>query len=371
MPKLVFFIAAFFLTLPVLAQAPAPVAVVSPEISADGNVTFRLAAPAASEVLLQSGGDIPQIPPRSPMAMQRMGEGVWQLSLPLPPGAYRYSFVVDGVRVLDPGTRLTSESNDNAWSWLHVEGAKWMDPNDVPHGVVGELTYNSQVSGKPRRLHVYTPPGFGTDNARYPVLYLLHGAFDSDDSWGTVGRAGFILDNLIASGAVKPMIVVMPHGHTGPTRPPAGSPPLPDFVTEFRTDIKPFIESRYPLLGGRANTAIAGLSMGGGHTLDISFASLADFGYVGVFSSGVFSIVNSNEWETRHLAALDAAQLKQGLRQLWFATGKEDSLLPTSRATVELLEKHGFEVTYIESEGGHTWINWREYLHAFLPLLFK
>ncbi|HTQ99029.1 MAG TPA: alpha/beta hydrolase-fold protein [Candidatus Acidoferrum sp.] len=351
-------------------QPPAPAPIVSPDI-ANGGVTFRLAAPDAKQVLLQSGGDIPQVPQRGGLPLTRNAKGVWEVTLPLAPGAYRYTYAVDGVRVTDPSTRLTSESNDNAWSWLHVDGAAWMDANHVPHGAVSEVTYDSSVSGKPRRMHVYTPPGFGMDNKHYPVLYLLHGAFDSDDSWSTVGRAGFILDNLIASGAAKPMIVVMPHGHTGPTRPPAGSPPLPDFVAEFQRDIKPYIESHYPLAGGRNNTALAGLSMGGGQTLDIGFANLADYGYIGVFSSGVFSIANDNGWEQQHLAALDDKALKPGLKLVWFSTGTDDMLIPTTRATVDLLKKHGFTVNYTESTGGHTWINWRDYLHTFAPLLFK
>ncbi len=355
----------------VLAQAPAPEPVVSPEIAADHTVTFRIAANEAKKVELQSGGDIPQIPVRSPLPMARNAKGVWELALKLDPGAYRYSFVVDGVRVLDPGSPWMSESNDSAWSWLHVNGAAWMDANNLPHGALSEITYQSSVVGGPRRMHVYTPPGFGMGNQRYPVLYLLHGAMDSDDSWGTVGRASFILDNLIASGAAKAMIVVMPRGHTGPANRGATAQKLPDFVAEFQKDIKPYIESHYPLAGGRANTAIAGLSMGGQQTLDIAMGNLGDFGWIGVYSSGVFSIATNNDWETAHLAALDNANLKKELKLVWFSTGKDDFLLETTRSTVGMLKKHNFNVNYNESTGGHTWINWRDYLHTFAPQLFK
>lgn len=356
---------------PAPAPAPAPDPVLSPEIAADHTVTFRLAALDAKKVELASGGDIPQIPIRAPLAMTRNAKGVWELALKLDPGAYRYNFVVDGVRVLDPGSAQVSESNDAAWSWLHVNGSAWMDASAGQHGALSEITYQSSVVGAPRRMHVYTPPGFGMGNERYPVLYLLHGAMDSDDSWGTVGRAGFILDNLIASGAAKKMIVVMPRGHTGPANRGANAPKLPDFVAEFQQDIKPYIESHYPLIGGRANTAIAGLSMGGQQTLDITLGNLASYGWIGVFSSGVFSIANNNDWETRNMAALDNANLKKGLNQMWFSTGKDDFLLETSRSTVAMLKKHGFVVNYNESTGGHTWINWRDYLHSFAPLLFR
>lgn len=358
-------------SLSVLAQPPAAAPVVSPEIASDHAVTFRLTAPAAKKVELTSGGDFPQIPVRSTLPLTQNAKGIWELTLKMDPGAYRYVYMVDGVRVMDPLSPQISESNDNAWSLLYVPGSVWMDTNDVPHGAISEVIYQSRVLGHARRLHVYTPPGYGMGSAKYPVLYLLHGAFDSDDSWSSAGRAGFILDNLIASGAAKPMIVVMPRGHTGPLGAGGALAQMPDFVAEFQQDIKPYIESHYPLLGDRNNTAIAGLSMGGQQTLDIAASHLNDYGWVGVFSSGVFSIATNNQWETAHSAALDDARLKQGLKLVWFATGSDDMLLPTSRATVDMLKKHKFDVNFHESTGGHTWINWREYLHSFAPLLFR
>lgn len=362
---------ALVLALPVQAQPPAAARIVSPDISADRNVTFRIAAPNATSVSLASAGDMPQVPFGGGLSMAKNADGVWEVTLTLEPGAYRYNFNVDGVRVLDPNSPRISESNENAHSWLHVDGSPWMDANNVPHGAVAEVSYDSSVLGRTRRMHVYTPPGFGTGGAQYPVFYLLHGAMDSDDSWSTVGRAGFILDNLIASGAAIPMIVVMPHGHTGPFAMGVNDLPLADFAAEFNSDIKPYIEGHYPVLTDRANTAIAGLSMGGAQTLDIAFGNLAAYGYIGVYSSGVFGVTDSKAWEEAHLAALDDAALKNGLEVVWFATGTEDFLIETTRATVGMIEKHGFDVNYTESRGGHTWINWREYLHTFAPLLFK
>jgi enterochelin esterase family protein len=200
----------------------------------------------------------------------------------------------------------------------------------------------------------------------------LHGAFDSDDSWSTVGRAGFILDNLIAAGKAKPMLVVMPDGHTGPFVPNAATGlDVGAFVREFAADIKPYVEANYRAATGRAETAIAGLSMGGLQTLDIALGDLAEFSAIGVFSSGAIGITQNAEWETRMSRQLDDAATKRGLELVWFATGKDDFLLETTKATVAMLEKHGFAVEYHETSGGHTWINWREYLASFAPRLFR
>jgi enterochelin esterase family protein len=357
-----------------LAQAPAaPPPVVSPEIGADGTTTLRLRAPRASTVELVSGGDIPGLPVRGGLALTKGAEGVWQATLPsLASGAYRYRFNVDGVATNDPSNPQTSQSNGNAWSLFYVPGNAFMDTRDVPHGAVAEVYYRSSVLGRDRRMHVYTPPGYERDRGTYPVFYLLHGAFDGDDSWSTVGRAGFVLDNLIASGRAVPMIVVMPDGHTTPIQTGGGGGlNMEDFVREFAADIKPHVERHYRIRSGRAATAIAGLSMGGAQTLDIAMRDLSSYGYVGVFSSGVFGVRDNDDFETKYRAALDDAALKRGLSLVWFSTGKDDFLIDTTRGSVDLLKRHGFAVAYEESAGGHTWINWREYLNEFAPLLFR
>ena len=232
-------------------------------------------------------------------------------------------------------------------------------------------------------MHVYTPPGYENGKGRFPVFYLLHGSSDSDDSWLSVGRAGFILDNLIASGKAKPMIVVMPAGHTRPIvprAPGAPRPPADEFAKDFLEDIMPYVEHHYRVHTDRHSRAIAGLSMGGGQTLSIGIPHLDKFAYLGVFSSGVFGITgrgsNTNapagpSFEEQNKAYLDNSKLKKGLKLVWFATGKDDFLLATSRATVEMLKKHQFEVVYKETEGAHTWIVWRNYLNEFAPLLFR
>ena len=363
---------------PIVAQPPGfgGPRVVSPEVAADRHVTFRILAPQAKAVRL-SGSDIPGVGRGAEMTKDP--NGVWEVTLgPIDPGAYRYNFNVDSVSVIDPRSAATSESNTNVWSLVYVPGSDFMDTRDVPHGAVAEVTYYSKSLKRFRRMHVYTPPGYESGQGKYPVFYLLHGAFDCDDSWTSVGRAGFILDNLIAAGKAQPMVVVMPAGHTGPWT-FGRRLPIDEFVQDFRNDIMPYAEEHYRVYTDRGHRAIAGLSMGGAQTLNVAMGQLDKFAYIGVFSSGIFGITgrgfgaNSDgpSWEEQHKGVLDDAELKKGLKLLWFATGKEDFLLETSRATVEMLKKHGYDVVYKETPGAHTWINWRNYLGEFARQLFR
>jgi enterochelin esterase-like enzyme len=351
--------------------------VVSPEVSSDRKITFRILAPKAETVRL-AAGDIPGN--GQGVEMTKGTNGVWEVSVgPVEPGAYRYNFSVDGVAVIDPRNPATSESNANTWSLVPVPGADWLDTKDVPHGAVAEVTYYSTTLKRFRRMHVYTPPGYELGEGRFPVFYLLHGAFDCDDSWTSVGRAGFILDNLIAGQKAKPMVVVMPAGHTGPFRFGGGRPAADEFAQDFLNDLLPYIEKHYRVLADRQHRAMAGLSMGGGQTLNIGIPHLDQFAYLGVFSSGVFGITGAGpggaqpgpSFEEQNQAVLDDAKLKPGLKLLWFATGKDDFLVETSRATVAMLKKHQFDVVYQETDGAHTWINWRQYLNEFAPQLFR
>ncbi|MBL9137660.1 MAG: hypothetical protein JNK85_17445 [Verrucomicrobiales bacterium] len=352
--------------------------VVSPEVR-DGTVTFRILAPRAEAVKL-SGSDMPGV--GQGKEMTKNAEGVWEVTLEASPGYYRYVFNVDGINVVDPRNPSTSESVGNVWSLVGVPGLAWMDTQPVPRGVVAEVTYYSTALRRFRRMHVYTPPGYELGKGKYPVFYLLHGAGDSDDSWSTVGRAGFILDNLIAEKKAKPMIVVMTAGHTGPMIPGAPRPAVDEFSEDFTKDVMPYVESHFRVNKDRGSRALAGLSMGGGQTLNIGIPHLDKFGYLGVFSSGVFGITGGNRpgstnapagptFEERHHDRLNDAKLKKGLRLFWFATGKDDFLVATSRATVEMFKKHDFDVVYRETDGAHTWIKWREYLQEFTPQLFR
>jgi enterochelin esterase-like enzyme len=372
--------------------------IISPEAASDGRVTFRLLASKAQAVCLATP-DIPDLGQGVAMtpatngtftvleaAMTRTANGVWEVVMgPIEPGAYRYNFDVDGVTVIDPLNPATSESNIRTWSLVYIPGAKFMHTRMVPHGATATVTYYSKSLQRFRRMHIYTPPGYENGKGRFPVLYLLHGLGDSDDSWPTVGRAGFIVDNQIAAKIAKPMIIVMPAGHTGP---PNAGPRIPstarfrddEFVKDFEQDIMPYVEHHYRVRADRQDRAIAGLSMGGNQTLAISIPHLDEFAYIGVFSSGIFGITHQGysgyvpsgpTFEEQNQAILNDPKLKKGLKLVWFATGREDGLLATSRATVKMLRQHKFDIVFKESEGAHTWINWRDYLNEFAPQLFQ
>ena len=372
------------------AQAPA---FTSPEILPDHRIALRLFAPDAASVTLR-GGDIPA-PARANTQFTKADNGVWEMTTGVvEPGAYRYVFVVNGVGVIDPRNTAISESNTTTWSVATVPGSDLMDTKSVPHGAVATVYYQSSALGRTRRMHVYTPPGYESGKEKYPVFYLLHGAGDCDDSWTSVGRANFILDNLIASNKAKPMIVVMPAGHTNAggggrgAAAPGGPPPRDEFVDDFVKDVMPYVEKNYRVVSDREHRAIAGLSMGGSQTLNIGVPNLEKFAYIGVYSSGLLGGGRGRgaapapgpdaapappfgaAWEQQNLATLDSAAAKKGLKVLWFATGVEDGLMPTTKSTVELLKKHGFAPVLKESPGGHTWLNWRSYLIEFAPQLF-
>jgi enterochelin esterase family protein len=372
--------AAMVLAFALAGEAPAQLGgpkgpvVASPEVKADRKVSFRIHAPKAEAVGLFTT-DIPG--GFAPRPLKKGDRGVWELTLgPIDPGTYRYLFNVDGVLTADPRNQSVSESNGNAWSVVHVPGSDFMDTADVPHGAVARVYYRSGTLSRTRRMHVYTPPGYEAGSEKYSVLYLLHGAGDSDDSWTSVGRANFILDNLIAAKKARPMIVVMTAGHTGPfsfimpTAAGKGGIGSARFEDDFLKDVVPYVEKHYRVLADRPNRAIAGLSMGGAQSLNIAATRPKEFGYVGVFSSGVV-FGKMADWEKEHKAGLGDAAAREGLKLLWFATGSEDFLMGRTRETVKLFEKHGYKPVFKETKGGHTWINWQSYLNEFAPQLFR
>jgi len=375
-------------------QVPAdpqdPPTVVSPELMSGGRIAFRIFAPDAKSVELV-GFDLGAFHRRP---LTKGENGVWEIIVgPMASGAYRYRFRVDGVDTVDPWNPATSDMAVTALSLVYVPGSDLWDAKDVPHGTVGAITYKSSSLERSRRMHVYTPPGYESGTGRYPVLYLLHGGLESDASWVLVGRANFILDNLIAAKKARPMIVVMPALH-------GRSPRINhvDFFDDFTEDIVPYVERHYRVLTGPNNTAIAGASVGGTYTLHLAFAGLDHFGYIGVLSSGLSpgektwareqrtrASVSGHrqgptiqyspylaEWERWNAAALDNATLKKNISLLWFATGTDDSVfLPSARATAELLRKHGFAPIQHETNGAHNWMVWRGHLADFAPRLFR
>ena len=375
-----------------LAQATAP----STEILADNRVTFRLYAPAASEVRVTGNW-----PDTAKVAMTKDDRGVWSATVgPLKAELWAYRFLVNGVPVVDPQNGSTTRDGFRVESMLLVPGPEsaLYGTKDVPHGTLSAVWYDSPTLKLKRRMNVYTPPGYETSQTRYPVLYLLHGYGGDENEWVQHGRTVQILDNLIASARAKPMIVVMPNGHaaehmapgTGPIegqslrpQPPVGPPPastLPSgprrgtaatigmvlggkYPETFMTDVVPFVERTYRVAPGRENRAIAGLSMGGMHTLAVSTANPQSFDYVGIMSHAarVDSTVDSR------LVALRDGKPKL----VWMAVGVDDFLLDNSRVLVERMKSVGLKATYKETPGAHTWHVWRQYLSELAPQLFR
>jgi enterochelin esterase family protein len=356
---------------------PAPATYKSVEQLPDGRVTFRICAPEAMSVRLNSN-DIASVIPTAfgggtpGLAMEKAPDGLWTVTTPKPiaPDNYRFFYNVDGVLMPDPQGTTYSPTRVSTTSTFEVTGeagAFQAYDKDVPHGAVSQIEYWSKSLGVKRRAYVYTPPGYTKNGTRYPVLYLVHGAGDSDASWTTVGHAHYILDNLIAAGKAKPMIVIMPFGHT-PERPGANLLANDDFADDFLKDLIPYVEASFRTINGPASRAMAGLSMGGAHTLNNGLTHPELFGYVGVFSMGLMNPQMVTDYETKNAVALKEAAKRMKL--VYYAMGKTDFLYASVAPTRALLDKYGVKVVYHESEGGHEWINWRRYLQDFAPRLF-
>jgi enterochelin esterase-like enzyme len=356
--------------------------VVSPEVNADKTITVRFRAPEAKEAVVIGEIDGKEHP------MTKGDNGIWSATIgPLAPDVYNYQFRVDGIVTMDPvnpSVKLGFGAFPPA-SMVEVPGDEFDDARDVPHGSVRMETYHSKTLGVPRTLWVYTPPGYDRGNTRYPVLYLLHGAGNIDSSWMLTGRANYILDNLIAEGKAKPMIVINPLGYarqgigTGPERPVAtpagGAPPAGpaaaigggQFGRDLLDDVVPFVEQTFRTLNTTDNRAIGGLSMGGGQTAAIAFANPDKFRYVVIMSAG------SNNADQNYPAFFkDAAATNKKFKLLWIGVGKDDALVGAgSKALDELLTKHNITHTYRVTEGRHEWVVWRHHLREVAPLLFK
>lgn len=349
----------------------------------DGRVTFRICAPEAQEVKVTSSDNAEAIPmgfpPGTPfgLTMTRDATGLWTATTlkPVAADTYRFNFQVDGARVPNPmGTTWSEERMgiNSTFETFGPEGAFQTYRREVPHGTVSEIEYWSESLGVKRRAHVYTPPGYMNGTTKYPVLYLVHGAGDSDDSWTSVGHAHYILDNLIAEGKAKPMIIVMPFGHT-PDRPGTDLLNNNDFGNDLLKDLMPQVERSFRTINTPQSRAMAGLSMGGAHTIRNGLTHSDLFRYIGIFSMGLGFGPDAQKQVTDYEAANDAA-LKRGAKEfklVYYAMGKEDFLYPTVAPTRGVLNKYGIAHVYQETPGGHTWINWRRYLADFAPRLFQ
>ncbi len=354
------------------AQQEKPAQLISPEVHADGSVTFRFRAPNAREVQLEREG-------AEPAPMQKDNRGVWSVTTsPLPPDYYGYSFAADGVRLIDPENPLLTPNLLSTESAVHVPGPlslPW-ELNDVPHGVVHHHFYRSAAAGDDRDYYVYTPAGYDPASKQtYPVLYLLHGFSDDASGWTAVGHANVILDNLIAQGKAKPMIVVMPLGYGTMEFVNLGwdawqhteirNRNFEKFREALLTEVMPRVESEYRITNDRNARAIAGLSMGGAESLLTGLNNLDKFSWIGAFSSGGIP-----EDFQKDFPSLDAKTNRQ-LRLLWIACGTEDHLIKINRDFREWFKTKGVKATEIETPGMHTWMVWRRNLVEFAPLLFR
>jgi enterochelin esterase family protein len=367
-------LAAFVLAAIAFGQAQTPLPV-SPEVHPDGRVTFRVRAPRASEVTVRGEWM------RGPEKLAKEDSGVWSVTVgPIPPDIYSYSFSIDGATVLDPlNNRIKSSSRGAGASVVEIRGGLMHEIRETPHGSVQAQWYESAIIGGTRRIFVYTPPGYENDvSIRYPVLYLLHGNGDTESEWTSFGRANFILDNLIAEGKVRPMLVVMPFGHTVPpndlsvtTR--ARNTQL--LEEDLLQNIIPTVEKRYRTAPGAKNRAIAGLSMGGGQSINIGLNNLGVFSWIAVFSAGAGGggpQRAAQAFEERAAAVLaDKAGTNKKLSLLWIACGKDDAAMAGAEQLAAILEKNGIRHTLHKTEGAHTWRVWRRYLAELTPMLFR
>lgn len=360
---------------------------ISPEVHDDNRVTFRLNAPQAKEVKIM--GDWMPIKEWTPVPveMKKNDNGIWAYTTDnLPSDLYSYSFLVDSLPIKDPNNVYLIRDVASVTNVFIIGNGKAENylVNDVPHGTVAKRWYESPENEKNRRLTVYTPPGYESNDQEYPVLYLLHGMGGDEEAWIALGRTAQIMDNLIAQGKAKPMIVVMPNGNVAQEAAPGESSKgfykptmqLPNTMDgkmeETFPEVIDFVEKNYRVQTNQSARAIAGLSMGGFHSLHISRYYPNTFDYVGLFSA---AILPSNEQENskvyQNLNETLITQKNNDPKLYWIAIGKKDFLYKQVQDYKKRLDKLGMPYEYLETEGGHTWTNWRDYLVEFSPKLFK
>ena len=365
--------------------------VVSPEIHDNNTVTFRFKAPKA--VRVQLTGDF--LPVQKNAKFEAPGivdlkegqEGVWEYTTPEPlkPELYSYSFIVDGLRMNDPANVYLIRDVSTLTNVFIIGGdrADFYKVNPVPHGTVSRIWYDSPALGLERRMTVYTPAGYETSGKRYPVLYLLHGMGGDEEAWISLGRTAQILDNLIAQGKAKPMIVVMPNGNASQDAAPGESsrgmvPPtmqLPKTMEgsyeQAFPEIVKFIDKNYRTIKSKSGRAIAGLSMGGFHSLHISKQYPDMFNYIGLFSAAIMPNKEVSSPIYENMEGKLKVQFDKNPALYWIAIGKTDFLYKANEEYRKLLDEKGYKYTYYESDEGHIWKNWRIYLTEFVPMLFR
>lgn len=383
----------------------ASASVVSPEFNADGTVTFRYKDPKAVKVQL-NGDCVPQVMMDTPLGRQEVNmpvdmkegrDGVWTYTTDvLEPELYMYNFVVDGQKVLDLSNKFMARDGSNWTNYFIVskssdDAGHYYISNDVPHGNVSEVWYDSPTLGTTRRMTVYTPAGYESGKAKYPVLYLLHGGGGDEEAWPTLGRSIQILDNLIAEGLAKPMIVVMPNGNTNQRAYSEWAPGLNNYAVAERQlgaekasmeesfpDIINYMEKNYRTVKGAAGRAICGLSMGGGHTFRTTLMYPDKFGYIGLFSAAATKEHTMDREPHPDQLRADAAfnkkvdALMAAKPKLYFVgIGSSDFLYDLNKANLDFFDEKGLKYEYMETPGGHIWRNWRIYLRHFAQEIFK
>lgn len=369
--------------------------VISPEIHDNNTVTFRLKAPKAVKVQV-TGDFLPTQKIKTPFGefdgpgvvdLKEGKEGVWEFTTPEPlkPELYSYSFIVDDLKIMDPSNVYMIRDVASVTNVFIIGGerADLYKVNDVPHGTVSRIWYNSPTLGMNRRMTVYTPAGYETSGKRYPVFYLLHGMGGDEEAWIALGRTSQILDNLIAQGKAEPMIVVMTNGNASQEAAPGEThygmvPPsmnLPktmegSFEAAFPEVVK-FIDKTYRTKANKQNRAIAGLSMGGYHSLHISKQYPDMFNYVGLFSAAIMpdKKVQSPIYDDFDQKLKIQFSKKPAL--YWIGIGTADFLYQSNTDFRKMLDEKGYKYTYYETGEGHIWKNWRIYLTEFAPQLFK
>lgn len=395
MKRIIIALAAAAMTLGVSAQQAlwGGSSLKSPEVNADNSVTFRLQAPKAVRVQV-TGDFLPTQKISTPygefdapgVADLTEKDGVWEFTTqPLAPELYSYTMLVDGLKINDPANvyRIRDVKTVSDVFIIGGERADLYKVNDVPHGTLSKVWYDSPSLGMDRRMTVYTPAGYETSGKRYPVLYLLHGMGGDENAWTELGRASQILDNLIARGEAEPMIVVMTNGNAaleaapgesslGYTEPTMNLPKTMEgsFETHFPEVVR-FIDKNYRTKKDKHHRAIAGLSMGGFHSHHISKQFPDMFDYVGLFSA---AIVPNGETDSEIYKDYDAKLARQFSKKpalYWIAIGEDDFLYQANADLRKKFDERGYPYTYLETPEGHIWKNWRIYLTEFLPLLFR
>jgi enterochelin esterase family protein len=339
-------------------------ALVSPEVHADRTVTFRISATGATEVSVFADGA---------HAMTKDAGGIWSVTLgPLAPEIYEYYFRVDGAKVLDVGNKLLKMGSFSA-SLVDVPGEppRFDQIQNVPHGTLQIRSYTSTPYSKQRMLYVYLPPQYDSEpSRRFPVLYLRHGNGDDETAWSLEGRAGVILENLIAEGKAIPMIIVMPYGESNATG--GGTREgIAALGKELLDDIIPLVEKNYRSLPGRDNRAIAGLSMGGGQAFTIGLDHLDQFAWVGEFSSGLLSDADFRIEKYMPGLVENAPAVNQKLKLLFLSCGSEDQRYQGQLDLRDSLARYNIRHEWYTTPGTHEWKVWRHSLQAFLPRLFQ